>query len=116
MKTKNTKLKPRKDFDNLVQSLSGMGRSMQVLARQAEAQYAIEVEDVIETKSRDIRHIEHLLDGMLGFCCDPAMLVLYKKLCRYYYKIDPAATVSYVQFYREMWDGDKVGLKKKKKK
>jgi hypothetical protein len=31
-------------------------------------------------------------------------LSLYKKLCRYYFAIDPEATVSYVNAYREMWD------------
>ena len=41
---------------------------------------------------------------MLDFCFDDAVLVLYKKLCRYYYDIDPEATVSYVNAYRDMWD------------
>jgi hypothetical protein len=41
---------------------------------------------------------------MLNFCFDDGMLVLYKKLCRYYFDIDPKATVSYVHAYREMWD------------
>ena len=41
---------------------------------------------------------------MLDFCFDDGMLVLYKKLCRYYFDIDPKATVLYVQVYRDMWD------------
>jgi len=41
---------------------------------------------------------------MLDFCFDDEMLVFYKKLCRYYIDIDPEATASYVQAYREMWD------------
>ncbi len=41
---------------------------------------------------------------MLDFCFDDKMLLLYKKLCRYYYDINPEATVSYVYAYREMWD------------
>jgi len=47
-----------------------------------------------------------LLDGILDFCFDADMLLLYKKLCRYYFNIDPVATVSYINFYREMWDSD----------
>ncbi len=43
---------------------------------------------------------------MLDFCFDDEMLALYKKLCRYYFDIDPAATVSYVSFYREMWENE----------
>jgi nucleoside-triphosphatase len=31
---------------------------------------------------------------------------LYKKLCRYYFGIDPKATVNYVNAYREMWDSE----------
>jgi len=28
----------------------------------------------------------------------------YKKLCRYYFEIDPRATTSYLYAYRDMWD------------
>jgi len=48
--------------------------------------------------------VKSLLDGMLDFCFDDEMLRLYKKLCRYYFKIDPEVTVSYVYEYCEMWD------------
>ena len=43
---------------------------------------------------------------MLDFGFDDRILVLFKKLCRYYYAIDPEATASYVYSYREMWDKD----------
>jgi hypothetical protein len=33
-------------------------------------------------------------------------LLLYKKLCRHYYAIDPAASAAYVHAYREMWDSE----------
>ncbi|PKL75690.1 MAG: hypothetical protein CVV27_14055 [Candidatus Melainabacteria bacterium HGW-Melainabacteria-1] len=74
------------------------------IARQAEQAYTPEVEALIQAKIRDPHHIERLLDGILDFCFDPAMLSLFKRLCRYYFKIDPVATASYVQSYREMWD------------
>ena len=45
-----------------------------------------------------------LLDGMLDFGFDAAMVGLYKNLCRYYFEIDPKATASYVYAYRDMWD------------
>ena len=48
---------------------------------------------------------------MLGLCCDPDMLMVFKRLCRHYYGIDPAAAAGYVQAYREMWDmADEVVL------
>lgn len=84
------------------------------LTRQAEKEYAIEVESILHTQSRDAHRIERLLDVILDFCFDPAMLGLYKKLCRYYYGIDPVATASYVYAYRDMWDEDDVNLSKSK--
>lgn len=83
---------------------------MKGLARQANAEYSVEVDAVIRSQSRDIQRIERLLDGILDFCFDPAMLQLFKKLCRHYYTIDPAATAFYVHAYRDMWDSErKVG-------
>jgi hypothetical protein len=41
---------------------------------------------------------------MLDFCFDAEMLLLYKKLCHYYFAIDLEAIVSYVYAYRDLWD------------
>ena len=116
VKTKKTKRKVKESVDCLVQSIGAIAKSMQGLARQAEIQYSIEVEDIIESKDRDPNRIQHLLDYILGFCFDDRMLVLYKKLCRYYFFIDPEATVFYINSYREMWDEESLKPLKKKKK
>jgi hypothetical protein len=79
------------------------------LPGKAVRQYSADVEAILKVQSRDIRRIEQCLDGMLGFCFDDAMLVLYKQLCRYYYDIDPQAAASYVYAYREMWDEQRTG-------
>lgn len=97
-------MKPLRKNDDLAKSIGEMIKASKKLAHQAEQQYSIEVENIFQAKSRDCRRIEQLLDGMLDFCFDPGMLVLYKKLCRYYWDIDPAATASYVYAYRDMWD------------
>ena len=91
-------------MDDLVQSIGEIAKTRDQLAHQAEKQYALEVEGILRTRSRDPRQIERLLDGMLDFCFDPAMLCLYKKLCRYYFEVDSEATASYVYAFREMWD------------
>ena len=91
-------------MDDIVQSISEIVRASQRLAQQAEKQYAPEVEDILRTRCRDPQRIEHLLDGMLDFGFDVMMVRLYKKLCRYYFEIDPRATASYVYAYRDMWD------------
>jgi hypothetical protein len=97
-----SKTKPQ--MDDLVRSIGELAKARDQLAHQAEQQYALEVEDVLRTQCRDSNRIERLLDGILDFCFDPAMLRLYRRLCRYYFTIDPQATVSYVNAYREMWD------------
>lgn len=90
-------------FKNAIIELAG---SLAELNRRALAEYTPVVESIIRSKSRDIRHIEHTLDHLLGFCGDDDVLLLYKKLCRYYYIIDPVSTAEYVLAYRDMWDSD----------
>ncbi len=63
--------------------------------------------------NRLVRSIGKIIEGRDDFF-DPAMLGLYKKLCRYYYDIDPVATASYVYAYRDMWDEGGVNLSKPK--
>jgi hypothetical protein len=102
--------KAKRKMDDLVKSIGELAKARNQLAHQAEQHYVPEVEDVLRTQCRDPHRIERLLDGILDFCFDPAMLRLYKRLCRYYLTIDPEATVSYVNAYRDMWDEREEGL------
>ncbi len=86
--------------DNLRQ----LGQQMQSLFRQATALANTEVDHIIQAGVGDSQRIEQQLDQMLGFCCDPDMLIVFKRLCRYYFTIEPQATAEYIQAYREMWD------------
>ena len=63
-----------------------------------------EFENILHNNIKDENTIEHLLDNLLGACNTEKALILYKKICRYYYRINPRASVDYVQFYREMWE------------
>ena len=103
------KSKTKLQLDDLVKSIGELAKTRNQLSRQAEQQYSFEVEAILKAQSRDPQRIEHLLDGMLDFCFDSAMLSLYKKLCRYYFAINPEATVSYVNAYRDMWDEEGEG-------
>ena len=49
---------------------------------------------------------KHTLDRLLDVADHPAGLKLFKRLCRYYYPIAPAATADYIHAYREMWDAE----------
>ena len=87
-------------------AIISLARSLRDLQRQAAQQYQPVVDDILLSRSRDIRHIEHTLDGLLDFCGHEPVLRLYKKLCRHYWDIDPAATADYISAYREHWDSD----------
>ena len=61
---------------------------------------------IINSNSSDKNTIEHTLDALCEVAFDNEVLLLFKKLCRYYYNIDPVATAEQIQFYREMWDNE----------
>ena len=90
---------PLRDIEDLVKSISA-------ITRRAVAEYAPLVDAIVRDQCRDVRHIERTLDGLLDFCFNPEALLLYKKLCRHYFPIDPAATAFYIRADREMWDSD----------
>ena len=83
----------------------------QKLARQALSEYSVLVDNIVVSKTTDQNRIEHTLDGILDFCFDADMLLLFKKLCRYYFTINPLATASYINIYRKMWDNDFIDNK-----
>ena len=107
----------RSSYDEMVESICGIVEGVQALNKEAFQAYTPLVDAIVSSGSRDVRHIEHTLDGLLSFCGYDPILQLYKKLCRHYYYINPAATAYYVNSYREMWDSveneeQKVPVKK----
>ena len=96
------------DYDTLLQSVSAIAKELQGLQTLAVAQYTPMVEAIIATSSRDVRHIEQTLDGLLDFCCHEPALQLYRRLCRHYFDFDPAATAGYINAYRELWDSEET--------
>ena len=104
IKKTSRKAAPAGGADSNLKNLAG---SILELGREAVTTYTPIVDAIIDTQSRDVRQIEHTLDGLLGFCFDSEALVLYKKLRRHYLSIDPVTTVEYVNAYREMWGPEK---------
>ena len=88
----------------MTDNLHQLAGQMVALFRRAVPLANAEVDAIIQSGEQDTQRIEHQLDHMLGLCCDPEMLLVFKRLCRYYDGIDPVATAGYVQAYREMWD------------
>jgi hypothetical protein len=92
------------DFEQLFKSVRSLVEQVSELHQQAVKQYGTVVDNIIRARNRDVSHIEHTLDGLLDFCgYDPAFQ-LFRRLCRYYWGIDPNATASYINSYRELWD------------
>jgi len=94
------------DYDSLLHTLGGFATRIQAVNRQAVREYAPTVESILRSQSRDASHIDHILDGLLGFCAYEPALVLFKRLCRHYWEIHPAATVWHIDAYREMWESN----------
>ncbi len=94
------------DYDSLYESIKGMAESLQSLNQQAVREYTPIVEGILRIHSREVQHIEHTLDGLLDFCGYEPALALFKKLCRHYYFIDPAATADYVHLDRKIWNSE----------
>lgn len=94
------------DYDKLLRSVSAIAEQMRGLQAIVVAQYTPVVETIIATRSRDVRQIEQTLDGLLDFCGHEQALLLYRRLCRHYFDIDPAATAGYINAYRELWDSE----------
>lgn len=70
------------------------------------AAYSPVVELIFASGSRDARHIEETLDGLLDFADHDSVLPLYRQLCRHYFDIDPTAAAHYVRAYRDMYDSE----------
>jgi hypothetical protein len=97
-------------MDPGIETIVDLVGSVSDLARRAVVEHAPVVDLIVRRRSRDVRHIEHTLDGLLDFCLDPGALVLFRKLCRHYYFIDPSAAAEYVYAYRDMWDSEAEDL------
>ncbi len=95
-----------RDYTSSLESIGAIAEQVQSLNRQAIREYTPVVENILGSRSRDTHHIERTLDGLLDFCGYEPALVLYKKLCRRYLELDPLATTSYINAYREMWDSE----------
>ena len=94
------------EYRDFVKKFEGLATQINQLAKQAVKPFANEVTAILQTQSTDCQQIEQLLDRMLDFCFDAEVLFWFKKLCRYYYGINPESTADYIMSYREMWDSE----------
>jgi hypothetical protein len=87
-------------------NIQNLAQQLKTLANQAIPLYTQKVEDIINNKIQDHNHIELTFDYLLDYCYDDEMLLLYKKLARYYFKINPVGTANYINYYRERYEDE----------
>ncbi|PHQ33147.1 hypothetical protein [Rhodopirellula bahusiensis] len=93
-------------YEEFLQTVSGLAKEISGLHLQlAESQRPL-VNQLIAQKSRDTAAIERVLDQLLDSAAHPVGLELLRKLCSYYWTINPQATAEYIQAYRDMWGDD----------
>jgi hypothetical protein len=101
------------EYETTLNELKKLAQSLVSLNEQAYHVYLPLVDAIIQSKSKDENEIGHLLDRILDIACSEKGLLLYKKLCRYYWDINPNATALYINSYREMWDEESLDEEKK---
>ena len=78
-----------------------------------------EIEKIIKDKVKDERYIQRKLDEMLDillFYENDDSLLLFRRLCKYYFSINPMVTAQYITYYREQNDPEGVKFGKRDKK
>ena len=93
------------------QELYDMCKSIIDLNKQRYVIIKDEIEDMISNNISDNMQIERKLDEMLDillFYETNDSLLTFRKLCRYYFDINPQATVDYINYYGEQNDPEGV--------
>jgi hypothetical protein len=84
------------DDDALYKSVSVIAARIVELNNLGTEQYRPIIDDLIRSRCRDAKRIERTLTGLLDFCGHAPAVKLFRRLCRYYYFLDPEATTYYV--------------------
>lgn len=87
-----------------INDLRTLAEQQQSIVQQVLVSYTPIVRRLINEECKDENEIEHTLDALLDVAFDDDVLLLFRRLCRYYYSVDPEATADYVRIYRDMWD------------
>ena len=99
------------------QDLYEMCKSIIDLNKQRYVIIKNEIEDIIRNNISDNMQIERKLDEMLDillFYETDDSLRTFKKLCKYYFYINPQVTIDYINYYREPNAPEGIKLKNKK--
>ncbi len=92
----------------MIKDIELFANKIQSLAILAKAEYEPVVNDILRKKIIDEQYILHTLDKLLDFCFNDEILLLYKKLCRYYYPLNRDAIADYIRYYFEMYEPERL--------
>lgn len=92
----------------MIKDIELFANEIQSLAVLAKTEYEPVVNAIIRKKIVDEQYILPTLDKLLDFCFDDEILLLYKKLCRYYYPYNRGVIADYIRYYFEMYEPEKL--------
>ena len=95
--------------NDYMQEIGGMIKQVQEITKKAVSLIEPQVNAIIRNKMTDNNQIETLLDRLFDYAgMDENGLILFKRLCRYYYGLNPKVTADYIYAYRDLYDSDKI--------
>lgn len=74
-----------------------------------------EINFIIKNNIKDVNRIERAIDEILEFLEDEEALLLFRRICSYYVKINPQATLDYINYYIKEYDPQKLKFGNKNK-
>ena len=90
-------------------------RELAVLQEQKYRLAENEINFIIKNNIKDDNRIERAIDEILEFLDDEEALLLFRKICSYYIKLNPKATLYYINYYIEGYDPQKLRFGNKSK-
>jgi len=92
---------------NFLREIGEIAKQLTALTDTAVSLTEPEVDDIIRRNVTDAQTIERMLDRLLDYAgMSERGLFLFKRLLRYYYKIDPNTTAEYIYIYKDLYDSD----------
>ena len=66
-----------------------------------------EINFIIKNNIKDDTRIQRAIDEIFEFLENDEALLLFRRICSYYIKINPEATMHYINYYIEEYDPEK---------
>ena len=90
-------------------------RELAVLQEQKYRLAESEINFIIKNNIKDDNRIGRAIDEILEILEDEEALLLFRRICSYYININPQATLSYINYYIEEYDSQKLKFGNKSK-